>query len=102
MQNSKIEFKINNTRNKEVKVDLFKVSNIFGVGIEQNRRKNDGADSFIIFDDIISKTLPTQHIVKKRIEPKELARIFMQVHLNIESKISMELIDKKTSETKGD
>ncbi|EAR86674.2 hypothetical protein TTHERM_00035060 (macronuclear) [Tetrahymena thermophila SB210] len=102
MQQEKIKIQFDNIRTKEINVDLFKVQNIFGVGVEQNRRKNDGSSAYVIFDDFIQQQIPAKHIVKKRIEPKELARIYVQLHLSFESDISLSLINTEKGTKKQD
>ncbi|KAL4474962.1 hypothetical protein ABPG74_001658 [Tetrahymena malaccensis] len=102
MQQENVKIQFDNIRTKQINVDLFKVQNIFAVGVEQNRRKNDGSSAYVIFDDFIQQQIPAKHIVKKRIEPKELARIYVQLHLNIESDISLSLINPQNNTKKQD
>ncbi|KAL4512229.1 hypothetical protein ABPG72_005231 [Tetrahymena utriculariae] len=102
MQQEKIKIQFDNIRTKDINVDLFKIQNIFAVGVEQNRRKNDGSSAYVIFDDFIQQQIPAKHIVKKRIEPKELARIYVQLHLTFKSNISLSLINTEKGTKKQD
>ncbi|KRX09281.1 hypothetical protein PPERSA_05950 [Pseudocohnilembus persalinus] len=100
LQKQGYDFQADGLRNKIESVELINITNIFGVGIGLNRRKNDGYDNFKVNDSYIMGNIPCRFYQKKRLDIKETARIIVQMEIAIMSAAQLKIIDKETKEDK--
>ena len=71
-----IEIDCPNLDSAKFEFDVFNVSNIFAVDVEQNRRKNFFFDKCKIFDEEI-EGIPVKNLIPKRLSKDPLARLMV-------------------------
>jgi len=93
MKKKGYRFELEGMSSRKNQVDLFKVTNIYGVGIFTNRKFNEGANQYTIFENTIDGS-PTANYIKIKMEEKEKAVVKVVLDLMVETPIKLKLFDK--------
>ena len=92
MQKKGYKFKLEGISSKKNKVDLFNISNFFCVGASSNRKLNDGANHYMIFDNFIEGS-PTKNYIKHKQVGNEKAVVKVILDLMFETPVKLQLFD---------
>lgn len=92
LQKSKQKIIFESSEEDKISIDLFRVVNIFGVGILLNRKRNFKSSRYIINDSKFNNA-PIQQIVLKRLTGKDRGTFIIQLHLAISSNKRLKILN---------
>lgn len=97
MQKSDHRIEILNLKKKAIDIDIFNIETIFGVGLQENRLKNDGIDYFDIQSTLMNE-VPCVNIIHKNMIASDAALIILQISCSVESDLKINIVNNKTEE----